>query len=455
MIMTTINPSTGNAIANYSELNLNEINTQISLAHQSFINWKTTTFQERRRLFSALAHLLRQQIKPLSELITMEMGKPITQSRSEIEKCAWVCEYYAEQGENNLQSHLIKTQMQKSMVCYQPLGIIFAIMPWNFPFWQVFRCAVPTIMAGNAVLLKHAPISLGAGNAIAQLFSQAGFPLNLFQHLVISNDDAASVIAHEDVRGLSFTGSEKTGRLVAAAASSHLKKCVLELGGNDPYVVLSDADVDLAAHAIVSSRLNNCGQVCIAAKRIIAVNDIYVPLQERIIDLMAAYISGDPQAESTLLGPMARQDLRDNLHRQVQETVRQGANLLRGGVIPAGSGFYYPATLLDDVRPQMIAFEEELFGPVISLIHASTESDAINLANLSRYGLAAAVFTRDLKRGEHIAANLIEAGSCFVNSLVASDPRVPFGGIKNSGFGRELSREGILEFVNVKSVAIK
>jgi len=455
MILTTINPATENAIADYVELDLSTINHKLTLSQQTYIQWKKTTFDQRRRLFMNLSNLLRQEIESLSEIITTEMGKPITQSKAEIEKCAWLCEHYAAQGETYLQSHIIETQMKKTEVCYQPLGIVFAIMPWKFPFWQVLRCAVPTIMAGNAFLLKHAPISLGAGNAMATLFAQAGFPEDLFQHLIISNEHAALVIAHDYVQALSFTGSEKTGRIVAASAASNLKKCVLELGGNDPYIILADADLELAAREITTSRLNNCGQVCIAAKRVIAVQEIYLPLKERIIALMASWQCADPQLDSTRLGPMARSDLRDNLHQQVKETVDQGAKLLRGGVIPQQKGFYYPATLLDDVRPHMTAFEEELFGPVISLINASNESAAIDLANLSRYGLGAAVFTNDIARGETIATTLIEAGSCFVNSLVASDPRVPFGGIKNSGFGRELSREGILEFVNVKTVAIK
>lgn len=455
MTFTTINPSTEIEIASYEELDLNEINQRISSAQQTYVTWKNTSLSERSRLMNSLAALLRQNSTRLGEIITNEMGKPVKQSLAEIEKCAWLCEHYAAEGSAYLQSKLIKTEMNKTMVCYQPLGIVFAIMPWNFPFWQVFRCAIPTIVAGNAFLLKHAPISLGAGNAIAELFSQAGFPKHLFQHLIISNDNAAAVIAHDDVRALSFTGSEKTGRIVAACAASHLKKCVLELGGNDPYIVLADADLDLAAKAIVASRLNNCGQVCIAAKRVLAVKSIHSSLKEKIINLMGAYQCADPLLESTLLGPMARSDLRDNLNRQVQESVQQGARLLIGGNIPNQKGFYYPATLLDEITPQMTAFEEELFGPVISLTSAASESAAIELANLSRYGLGAAVFTQNIERGERIAEMLIEAGSCFVNSLVASDPRVPFGGIKNSGFGRELSIEGIHEFVNIKTVAVK
>lgn len=386
--------------------------------------------------------------------MTQEMGKPISAGRAEIEKCAWVCEHYAENAEGYLQARTVQTEMKKAMVCYQPLGVVFAIMPWNFPFWQVFRFAVPALMAGNAAILKHAPISTGTGNKIAELFIEAGFPEHLFQHFILDNDLAAKVISNEKIVAVTLTGSEKAGATVASNAAQHLKKAVLELGGSDPYVVLHDADLDLTAKAVVTSRLNNAGQVCIAAKRVIAVEPIYNPLVEKIKELMANYHMGDPLDEKTNMGPMARDDLRKALHEQVQRSVESGAKLIEGGEMPKRKGFYYPPTLLVDVKKGMAAFDEELFGPVIAITKAQDEADAIRLANETQYGLGAAVFTQDLARGEHIARYDIDAGACFVNAFVASDPRLPFGGIKRSGFGRELSREGILEFVNTKTIAI-
>lgn len=455
MSFTTINPTTAKPIKTYQELTEIELEQALAKSQSAFLEWKQQSYSKRASCFQRLAHLLNIQVETLARLITNEMGKPIQQSRSEINKCAWACEHYAEQTAEYLQPRLIETDMSKTQVSYQPLGVVLAIMPWNFPFWQVFRCAAPTLMAGNAMILKHAPISIGSGEQIAALFREAGFPEFLFQHVIINNDATAKVIAHPNVRALSFTGSEQTGRIVGASAASHLKKSVLELGGSDPYLVLHDADIDIAALAIVSSRLNNCGQVCIAAKRVIVDKRVYTVLLDAITELMSTYIMADPHQESTLLGPMARQDLRDKVHQQVMNSQNQGARLLIGGQIPEGNGFYYPATLLTDVVPGMTAFDEELFGPVIGISVAKDEEEAIKLANTSQYGLGAAVFTRDLERGEKIAKEAIEAGSCFVNTFVASDPRVPFGGIKQSGYGRELSREGILEFVNVKTVAVK
>ncbi len=454
MIIRTINPTTEAVLSEYRTLSQSQVSALIDAGHLSFTAWRKTAFSQRAQLMLRVAKLLRQKKEKFAVLIASEMGKPVGAGKAEIEKCAWVCEHYAENAESYLQPRIIQTEMKKTLVCYQPLGIVLAIMPWNFPFWQVFRFAVPTLMAGNAVILKHAPISTGTGNVIADLFLEAGFPEHLFQHFIIDNEMAANVISHDKIVAITLTGSGRAGAVVAANAGQHLKKAVLELGGNDPYIILEDADVDLAANCIVTSRLNNCGQVCIAAKRIIVVGSIYDELVNKIKQLMANYQMADPLDEKTNLGPMARSDLRETLHQQVLESVNAGAKLVLGGVIPKRRGFYYPPTLLINIRKGMPAFEQELFGPVIAIIQVSTEEEAVQLANQSQYGLAAAVFTRDLARGEHLARHEIEAGTCFVNALVASDPRVPFGGIKRSGFGRELSREGILEFVNTKTVAI-
>lgn len=454
MQIQTTNPATEQVLQHYSLFNNEQVTELIDAAHTCYQNWRRTTLDTRRQHMLTLAKLLRQNQDEYARLMACEMGKPITAGKAEIEKCAWVCEHYAEHTGAYLASREIKTDKKKSFVCYQPLGVVFAIMPWNFPFWQVFRFAAPTIMAGNAAILKHAPISTGTGNAIVELFLEAGFPKHLFQHFLLDNDMAATVIAHEKIVAVTLTGSERAGSIVAANAAGHLKKIVLELGGTDPYVILSDADLDLAAHCIVTSRLNNTGQVCIAAKRIIALQEVSDALTDRIFKLAKEYQLGDPLDPTTKLGPMAREDLRETVHQQVLASVAKGAHILLGGEIPKRKGYYYPPTILTKVRPGMPAFDEELFGPVIAIIIAKDESQAITLANQSQYGLGAAVFTRDLVRGEQIATHEIEVGTCFVNGFVASDPRLPFGGIKHSGFGRELSREGILEFVNTKTVVI-
>ncbi|KTD20279.1 succinate semialdehyde dehydrogenase [Legionella lansingensis] len=453
-MIRTINPATEEVLKEYSTLSEKQLSAYIDAAHLCFKVWRKTPFSQRKQAMLRLAKLLRDKKDDLALLIATEMGKPITAGRAEIEKCAWVCEHYAENAESYLQPRLVKTEMKKAMVCYQPLGVIFAIMPWNFPFWQVFRFAAPSIMAGNVAILKHAPISTGTGNKIAELFLEAGFPEHLFQHFVLDNDLAAKVIANDKIVAVTLTGSEKAGSIVASNAAAHLKKAVLELGGSDPYLVLHDADLDLAAKAIVTSRLNNAGQVCIAAKRVIAVDSVCNQLTDKIQNLMANYHPGDPLDDTTNMGPMARDDLRKSLHEQVEKSVKCGAKLVEGGVIPKRKGFYYPPTLLTEVKKGMPAFDEELFGPVIAITRVQDEVEAIQLANETQYGLGAAVFTQDLARGEHIAQHEIEAGSCFVNAYVASDPRLPFGGIKRSGFGRELSKEGILEFVNTKTVAV-
>lgn len=454
MTIQTINPVTEQVIQSYACLDELSAHEKIEQGHKAFLEWKRTSFAHRKKLMLALAQLLNDKKDELALLMATEMGKPITAGKSEIDKCTWVCAHYAEHAEAYLAPRIIETEMKKAKVCHVPLGLVFAIMPWNFPFWQVFRFAVPTIMAGNAAILKHAAISTGTGNRIAQLFSEAGFPENLFQHLILDNEGAGTVIEHPHVVAVTLTGSERAGASVASRAGQFLKKSMLELGGSDPYIVLEDADLDLAARCIVNSRLNNSGQVCIAAKRIIALASIEKELVQKIKEHISSFQMGDPLDPKTNLGPLARSDLRDSVHKQVEKSLKQGAKLLLGGIIPEGLGFYYPPTLLTEVTPGMPAFDEELFGPVIAVIVVNSEQEAINYANLSQYGLGAAVFTRDLEKGERIATHEIEAGVCFVNALVASDPRLPFGGIKHSGYGRELSKEGILEFVNTKTIAI-
>ncbi len=453
-VIQTINPATGKVIKSYKALTKDEAVLGIEKAHKAYLSWRETTHKTRREGLLRLASCLKDKRETFARLMAMEMGKPLKSGLGEIDKCAWVCEHYAEHAEAYLRDELVQTDMKKTKVCHRPLGVVFGIMPWNFPFWQVFRYAVPTITAGNTTILKHAPISTGTGEAIVEVFREAGFPEHVFQHMVLTNEVADAIIAHDAIAGVTFTGSARGGAEVAASAGKHLKHVVLELGGSDPAVVLHDADVKLAAEAIVASRLSNTGQVCIAAKRVITDASMMEPLRKAITNCMANYPVGDPLAKGTVLGPMAREDLRDGLHKQVEASIKKGAILRMGGVIPEGAGFYYPPTMLTQVTPGMPAFDEELFGPVIAMIEATDEEDALRLANQTQYGLGASIFTRDEARGEALATDVLQAGTCFVNGKVTSDPRVPFGGIKNSGFGRELAREGILAFVNIKTVAI-
>lgn len=454
-MIQTINPTTEMRIQAYPALSKSEVYARVDAAHVAYQSWRKTSFETKRRCILKLADCLRDKKTVFAKLMATEMGKPLTAGLSELEKCIWVCEHYAAETEAYLTPELVQTNMKHTKVIYRPLGVVFAIMPWNFPFWQVFRYAIPAVAAGNTTILKHAPISTGTGEAIAALFLEAGFPRHVFQHAVLDNAVAADVIAHDAVVGVTFTGSAKAGAHVAALAGKHLKRVVLELGGSDPAVVLQDADISLAAKAIVASRLNNTGQVCIAAKRIIVVESVKSELLQAIQSAIQDYVVGDPLDANTTLGPMARADLRETVHAQVQTSIEKGANLVLGGEMPKDKkGFYYPVTILDHVKPGMPAFDEELFGPVVSVITAKDEDEALRLANQTPYGLGASIFTQDEVRGEALASDVLDAGTCFVNGKVTSDPRVPFGGIKQSGFGRELAKEGLLAFMNMKTVAI-
>lgn len=454
-MLTSINPANNKLIKSYNEMTSEESSNIISLTNESFIKWKETSFKQRSELMKNAAKVLRENSEEYSVLMTLEMGKPIIQSRSEVEKCAWVCEYYADNAEKFLKDEIIKTDATKSFVSFQPLGIVLAIMPWNFPFWQVFRFAAPNLMAGNAGLLKHASNVSGCALAIEDVFRKAGFPENLFRALLVTSKNVKEVIANEKVQAVTLTGSVPAGKSVASLSGSLIKKTVLELGGSDPYVILEDADLEKAALSCVTSRLINAGQSCIAAKRFIVVESVYDEFEKLYLEIMSNKKMGDPLDVGNDLGPQASIALRDELHDQVLRSVKQGAEIILGGIIPETDGAFYPPTILRNVKPGMAAFDEELFGPVAALIKAEDESDAINLANKSIFGLGAAVFTKDLKRGERIAKEKLNAGCCFVNDFVKSDPRLPFGGIKESGYGRELSPFGIKEFVNIKTVYIK
>ncbi len=456
MTITTINPASGEKLETYQEHSDKEIGEIIQSSHRSFLEWRLLPVRQRAHFLAQTAAILKKRSKELAELMAREMGKPLKQGISEAEKCAWVCEYYAEHAADFLGDEHIATDATESFVTYQPLGVVLAIMPWNFPFWQVFRFAAPALAAGNAAVLKHSENSTGCALAIEQIFQQAGFPDNLFRTLVVNKDRVEkTIIDNEHVRAVTLTGSTRAGKAVAQAAGSRLKKTVLELGGSDPYIVLKDADIEMAAETCVASRLINSGQSCIAAKRFIVEKDILKPFTEAVVEKMESKKMGDPFSEDSDIGPMAREDLRDTLHNQVAQSLAKGAKRLTGGTIPDRPGAWYPATVLADVSKAMPAYEEELFGPVAAIITAKNDEDAIRIANDSPYGLGGAVFTSDLNKGRYIATKLIDSGNVFVNSFVKSDPRLPFGGVKESGYGRELSHLGIKEFVNAKTVYIK
>jgi succinate-semialdehyde dehydrogenase / glutarate-semialdehyde dehydrogenase len=452
--ITTTNPATGDDLATYDVFDAQRVDDAIVAAHELHRSWRRESFATRASVLHAIADELDGRIGPLADLMADEMGKPIAAGRSEVEKCAWACRHYADNAERYLADVEISTDNTKSYAHHEPLGVILAVMPWNFPLWQVVRFAAPAFMAGNAGVLKHASSTTGTAIALDELFVAAGLPDGLFRTLVIPSSRVNDVIEHSLVRAVTLTGSGPAGAAVASKAGEMLKKSVLELGGSDPYVVLEDADLELAAATCANSRMINGGQSCIAAKRFVVHTDVYDEFIDRLTANIDAKVMGDPHEETTDYGPQARSDLRDELHQQVAASISHGARLVTGGKVPDQPGAWYPGTVLADVAPGMPAYDDEMFGPVAAVIRATDEADAIRIANDTPFGLGAAVFTRDLERGERIAAEELEAGSCFVNAMVASDPRLPFGGIKESGFGRELADLGIKEFVNTKTVVV-
>jgi succinate-semialdehyde dehydrogenase/glutarate-semialdehyde dehydrogenase len=454
MALQAVNPATGERLAAYEEMPLDEVRNIIDKAHKAHLDWRRTSFRSRAALMRQAAQVLRSNAAEYAQLMAEEMGKPMRAGAAEVQKCALGCDYYAENAERFLAPEVVKTEARKSFVTFQPLGVVLAVMPWNFPFWQVFRFAAPGLMAGNAAVLKHASNVPGCALAVEQIFRKAGFPENLFRTLMIGSRSVDAVIEHPLIRAATLTGSGPAGRAVASKAGALLKKTVLELGGSDPYLVLEDADLDLAAKVGAKGRLVNSGQSCIAAKRFIVVEKVRRQFEELFVSQMSAAKMGDPLSDDTEMGPLARHDLRDTVHRQVEGSIAKGARCLLGGTIPNNHGAYYPPTVLTDVSKGMPAFDEEVFGPVAAVVPVKDEEQAIETANDSAFGLGGGVFTRDLARGEHIAAELIDSGMVFVNEHVSSDPRLPFGGTKESGYGRELSHYGIREFVNIKTVYI-
>ena len=452
---TTINPSSGDVLATYPFMSAGQVEQALAAARDAQRGWRRVGPDERARIVGNVAREFRARRGNLAETVTMEMGKPMGESLAEVEKCAGGCEYYSEHGPGFLGDRVVKTEAWRSYVTFQPLGLVLAIMPWNFPLWQVVRAAVPALIAGNGVLLKHAPSVPGCAMELTDLFTAAGLPEGLFTNLFIDVGAAGDLIRDARVQGVTLTGSTRAGRSVAAIAGSQVKTCVLELGGSDPYIVLEDADLSRAVEACVTGRLINGGQSCIAAKRLIVHEAVAGEFTDAVVARMAGVRVGDPMATATDVGPLAREDLRDHLASQVERSIAAGAECRLGGEVPKVPGWYYPCTVLAEVGPGMPAYDEEMFGPVACIIRAGSEEEAVRIANDTSYGLGAAVFTGDAERGERIARDAIEAGSCFVNDFVRSDPRLPFGGVKESGFGRELADFGVREFVNVKTVQVE
>jgi succinate-semialdehyde dehydrogenase/glutarate-semialdehyde dehydrogenase len=454
VLFTSFNPATGEPLNSYSTWNGERLERALDKASDAFANWSAMPIARRVGLLVSCAALLREGKERFAHMITLEMGKLIGEARQEIEKCAGAVEFFADNGERFLAEEIVATEAARSFVVYQPLGTVLAVMPWNFPFWQVFRAAVPILLAGNTVLLKHAPSVTGCALAIEQVFLAAGLPEGVFQTLVIGVEPIQNVLADPRIHGVTFTGGVRAGKAVAQAAAAHVKKALLELGGSDPFIVLEDADLEWSAAQAAASRFLNAGQSCIAAKRFIVVDTVADEFVERFRTLAQALQPGNPLDDATTLAPLARADLRDALHQQVCASIAAGAVPVAGCAPMTRPGNFYLPSLLDRVRPGMAAFDEEVFGPMAAVIRVRDEQEAVRLANHSRYGLGGSVWTGDDQRGERVIRQL-QCGMGFVNAIVASDPRLPCGGVKESGFGRELSVQGFREFVNVKSVWIK
>ncbi|HEU0233552.1 MAG TPA: NAD-dependent succinate-semialdehyde dehydrogenase [Gallionella sp.] len=451
---TSLNPTTNQLIQIHASWDSRRLEQALEKTRSAQQTWAQTSFSQRAEVLRNVAIHLHARRDQYATLITLEMGKPLREARAEVEKCAVVCDYYAQHAEEFMRAEPVASDAGKSYVAYYPLGVVLAVMPWNFPFWQAFRAAAPALMAGNALALKHAPNVPQCALAIEAIFRECGLPDGVFTTLMIEVEQVAETIASPHVHAVTLTGSEAAGCKVAACAGQHLKKCVLELGGSDPFIVLHDADLELAVNMAMASRFNNCGQSCIAAKRFIVVPQIADEFLRQLKARVEALKLGDPLDDATQIGPMARLDLRDTLHKQVSDSIAQGAVAVTGCKPAEREGFFYQPSILDQVTAETRAWHEELFGPVAIIIRAASEADALRIANETRFGLGSSIWSKDTARAEQLAA-LIEAGSTFINGMVKSDPRLPFGGVKASGYGRELSRLGMHEFVNAKTVWIR
>jgi succinate-semialdehyde dehydrogenase/glutarate-semialdehyde dehydrogenase len=454
--LQTINPATGQPGRSYDWITIDQAREAATAAHRAFRAWRRTAFAERSAIMRKAAAILREREREYARLMTEEMGKTFDEGLAEVEKCAFHCDWFADHTERYLAEQPVDLgEDAEVFVTFNPLGIVLAIMPWNFPFWQVIRAAAPALMAGNGMLLKHASNVPGCALAIGQLLHDAGVPKELFRTLLLPTRDVEALIKDEHVAAVTLTGSVAAGRAVASEAGSVLKKCVLELGGSDAYVVLEDVDIAAAAKLAATARMVNGGQSCIAGKRFVVVRPILEEFERALVEAMREFEMGDPAQEGTTLGPMQSVKARDQIHDQVKRSIARGARLLLGGTVPDRPGAWYPATVLSDVRPGQPAYDEEVFGPVAAIIAADDEADAIRIANSSEFGLGSGVLTADLARGRRIAAEELDAGMSFVNENVRSDPRTPFGGVKHSGYGRECGAYGIREFTNIKTVHVK
>ena len=451
MEFNSINPYDNKIVGSYTALTESELDAKLDKSQEAFESWRKVALSERCNLIKKAGQVLRENVEEYAKMITLEMGKPIKESRAEINKCALVCDYYGDNAEAFLANEIIESDATKSFVRHDPMGGVLAIMPWNFPFWQVFRYAAPTLTAGNVGLLKHAPNVFGCGEMIEDVFTKAGYPAHVFQNLIVHHDKTEKIIEHNGVRAITLTGSERAGSAVAEIAGRHIKKTVLELGGNNAFIVWDDADIDQSVKIALTARMLNCGQSCIAAKRFILVEAIYDEFIEKFTAAVNELKSGDPMLEDTTVGPLARKDLTDQLHAQVEESIQQGAKLVLGG---KQNNCFHEATILKDVTSEMTAFREETFGPLAAMIRARDIEHAFELSEDSMYGLGVTICTRDTEKAVNLASEVSDA-AYFVNELVKSDPRLPFGGTKKSGYGRELSKDGMMEFVNRKTIYVK
>lgn len=449
--MKSVNPATDEMIREYIPHTNEQVDEILEQVHTAFSSWKTTSFGERSTILNKAAKELRKDAEKYATLMTREMGKPIKEARGEVEKCAWVCEYYAENAEKMLADEPAESDGSKAFVAFEPVGTVLAVMPWNFPLWQVFRFAAPALMAGNTAILKHASNVPGCALAIEEIFIKAGLPKNVFRTLLISSKQVAPIIENDIVKAVTLTGSEPAGASVASTAAKVIKKSVLELGGADPFIVLEDVDIDTCAENAVKGRLLNTGQSCIAAKRFIIAEKHVEAFTKKFKGLMEAKKMGDPLEESTDVGPLARPEFVDDIHELVEDAIKKGATVVTGGKKPEGKGSFYPPTIVAGVTKGMRLYEEETFGPVATVITAKDVDHAIEIANSSRFGLGGSLWTNDTEQGIKLARR-VESGAVFVNGITKSDPRLPFGGIKKSGYGRELSHFGIKEFINVKTI---
>ncbi|MEN2750414.1 NAD-dependent succinate-semialdehyde dehydrogenase [Psychrobacter sp. FBL11] len=453
--ITTVNPATGEDIKEYNYMSNNEVNEIVEASHQAFLEWRKTSHEERAKVINSIGETLMKYKEELSKLMTEERGKLYNQSLSEVDLCKAICDYTAEKGVTALADDERDVEgMKKGIVTYQPIGVIYGMQPWNFPAYQVFRYTIANLMAGNSILLKHAANVTGSGLLIEKIFHESDLPNDLFRTILIDHDQSEVLIGHDKVRGVTLTGSDGAGSIVGQQAAKAIKKAVLELGSNDAFIVLEDADLELAVQTCTQARLINNGETCVAAKRFIVVDSLYDEFRKRIVEEFASKKAGDPMDDSSDIGPLARKDLQEKLHEQVEESVSKGATISVGGTLPEGKGSFYPATILENVEKGQPAYDDELFGPVASLIRAKDQDDALRIANDSRYGLGGAIFSKDEDKAIRLANEEFDTGMVYINGYGLANPALPFGGVKNSGHGREHGGFGIKEFVNIKGVHV-